>query len=341
MAHAIHIGERFLKQGILTPEAFQEALARQKKIGGRIGTHLLDMGVVSRYTLTNLLNRQHGFPMLIAADDIHVKTNAVAAFPRNFALNYRVVPISNPPAYYVVGAMDPPTAQVLREIEAMMRKPVRVTILPESLFHQIQRDHLQIKTDFFREHVDLSKIAERPFQEGHQQREPRNLILFEVAGIPLAFVRQKKDSAARRLGDMLVEDGVVTQAELDAALRKHAGMHVGEALMEECLVDARMLSRYLSRHYQCATIDPYIPFTVDPGILKLIHPGTARKFLVIPLAIYEGNLLVLTAEPENQSLLQVVATESGHTVKPVVTPRGCARWLVDKFYPLKAAKLKA
>jgi hypothetical protein len=187
--------------------------------------------------------------------------------------------------------------------------------------------------------VDPSKIVERPFQEGHQQREPRNLILFEVAGIPLAYVRQNKQSKAHRVGDMLVEDGIVTQPDLERSLANHQGMHVGEALMEDSLIDARTLSRYLSRHYQCATLDPYTPFKVAPEILKLILPGTARKFLVIPLAIYENNLLILTAEPDNQNLLTVVATESGHTVKPVVTPRGCARWLVDNFYKGKTAKV--
>lgn len=335
MPFAIKLGDRLLKQGILTPEAMEEALVRQKKSGGRIGSQLLDMGVVSRYTLTNLLNRQHGLPLIRVADDIHVKTNAVAAFPRALAQRYRIMPISNQVHTFVVGCIDPPPAQVIKEIEVMVRKPVRVTILPEALFFQFQRDYLQITTDFFANHTDPGKLVERPFQEGHQQREPRNLIVFEVAGITLAFVRQNKASKARRLGDMLVEDGIVTQEELDAAIARHAGMHVGEVLVEENLIDARLLSRYLSRHYKCATIDPYSPIKIDKEMLKLVHPGTARKFLVLPLAIYENNLLLLTPEPDNEQLLQVVAQESGHTVKPVVTPRACAHWFTETFYAEK------
>jgi hypothetical protein len=335
MGFAIKIGDRLLKQGAFNAETLEEALVRQKKAGGRLGTQLLDMGVVSRYTLTNLLNRQHGLPLLRVADDIHVKGNAVAAFPRAMAQRYRIVPIANQAQVFVVGAIDPPPLQVLKEIEVMVRKPLRVTILPEAIFYQMQRDVLQIPTDFFANHLDPKKVEERPFQEGHKQKEPRDLIVFEVAGITLAWVRQKKGSTAHRLGDMLIEDGLLTQEELDDCLKRHPGMHVGEALVEDDLLDARLLSRYLSRHYKCATIDPYAPMKIDKEMLKLVQPGTARKYLLLPLAIYEKNLLLLTPEPDNEKLLMVVANESGHQVKPVVTPRACAHWFVENFYAEK------
>lgn len=338
MSYAIRIGDRLLKQGLVTPEAMNQGLARQQRAGGRIGTNLFDMGVISRYTLINLLNRHHGLPLLVVAEDIHVKPNAIVAFPRNFAVQYKLTPIASNPQRYVIGALDPISPLVRREAESLMRKPVHVTILPESLFHQIRRDYLKIPTDFFQNHIDPSKVEERPFQEGHQQREPRDLIVFEVAGITLAFVRRKKGSTATRIGDMLIEDGIVTQEEIDTALAQNPGMHVGEALMTSNVVDSRLLSRYLSRHYQCATVDPYSPLKIAPEMLKKIHPGTARKFMMIPLAIYEGNLLVLTSDPDNAQAMTVAKTESGHEVRPVVTPRACARWYLEQLYPLKEKK---
>lgn len=332
---AIQPDDPLLTHGILTEAALREALERQHRLGGRLGTHLLDLGVISRFTLINLLNRRVGLPLLRVADEITVRTNAVAAFPRQHALRYQVMPIASLPEKFVLGALDLPTPQVRRELAAIVGKPVQFILLPEPLFHQLRRDHLHVPTDFFATHIDPSKIAERPFQEGHQQRLPRDLIVFEVAGITLAFVRRKKGSTAVRLGDMLVEDGILTQAELEKALARHPEMHLGEALVEENLVDTRMLSRYLSRHYGCATVDPYLAFKIAPDILKLIHPGTARKFLVVPLAIYENNLLLLTAEPENQTLLQIARKESGHEVRPVVSPRVNVRWLVERVYAPK------
>ncbi len=331
--YAIKLGERLLETGILTPEIFDEALVRQAKVGGRIGTQLLDMGVISPYSLTNILNRHHGYPLLMVADDIHVKTNAVAAFPRQFAKAAGFIPISNTRQYFVMGAMDPLGERVVKEVELMMRKPVRVTLLPESLYYQLQRDHMQVATDFFDRHFDPSTVEERPFQEGHQQSVPRNLIVFEVAGIGLAYVRRNKASDATRLGDMLVEDRIVSQSELEGAIARRPGMHLGEVVVEENLVDVRMLSRYLSRHYQCATIDPYVPFKVEPAILKLLHPGPARKCLMLPLAIYENNLLLLTAEPDNEAQLAVAERETGYKIKPVVSPRACLNWQVENSYP--------
>ena len=335
MAYAVQIGERLLTQGILTQESIDLALARQKELGGRIGTQLLDLGLISRFTLSNLLNQQHGYPLLRVADDIHVKNNAVAAFPNKMVQQYKIIPITNLPEVFTLGVIDPPTRQLVQEVEMLMRKPVKLTMLPEAVFHQLRRDQLRIQTDFFDKHLDPLKMPERPFQEGHAQPLPRNLILFEAAGISLAFFRQNKNSTAKRIGDMLIEDNVVTQAELEKSLARHTGMHLGEALIEDNMVDSRLLSRYLSRHYSCATIDTYVPLKVAPEILALVHPGSARKFLFAPLAIYENNLLVLTADPDNQNLLQVAGRETGYTIKPVVTPRVCVKWQIDHLYPEK------
>ncbi len=335
------IGQRLLKQGAITEEILQAALQRQKEVGGRLGTILFDMGVVSQYTLTNMLNRYHGLPLLRVAEEIHVKPNVVAMFPRNIALQHGVVPINTMGGRFVVGAMNPPAPQAIRDLESAMRKEIYVRIIPEAIFHQIRRDHLKIPTDFFARHVDPAKLTERPFQEGHQQKEPRDLIVFEVAGIALAFKRKKKGSAATRVGDMLIEDGIITQAELSAALARFPGSHVGEALMQAELMDSRVLSLYLSRHFGCATIDPYLPVEIQPDMLKLIHPGTARKFHILPLAIYENNLLLLTPEPENELLLQVASRESGHSVRPVVSPLAYCKQLVERFYPQKVVPAKA
>ena len=335
MTHAIEFGDRLLRYGVLTPEAMAEALQRQRDVGGRLGSHLLDMGVISRFTLTNLLNRQHGYPLLRVGEEMTVNRNIAAMFPKQLAVRYHLAPITSLPKAFVVGAMDPPSARAVAEVERTMNKPVHVRILPEAIYHQIRRDYLQIATDYFDHHEDPGAFEEKPFQEGRDLPPGRELILFEVAEITLAFFRRRKDSAAERVGDMLLEDNIVDESELRASIARHPDLHVGEALMEDNLVDARLLSRYLSRHSNCATIDPYHPVNIAPDILKLIHPGTARKMLIVPLAIYEGNLLLLTTNPDSAQIAQIAARESGYQIKPVVTPRANIRWLLTRFYPRK------
>ncbi len=337
MGYALKTGERLLSQNLITDDVLQQALARQREIGGRLGTHLFDMGVISRYTLANLLNRAHGLPLLRMGEEINARLNVVAMFPRQFALQKNIVPIAASPKRLLIGAMDLPQASTVSDVADLMRKEVIVRILPESLYHQYRRDLLQVPTDFFSNHVDPSKVEERPFLEGFKDEVGRDLILFTAGGITLAYVRRRKGSSAERLGDMLIEDGLVTQAEIENARAKHPRMHVGEALMEDNLIDARTVSRYLSRHAQCATVDPYHPIAVSPDILKLILPGTARKLLILPLAIHEGNLLVLTADPENRLVSQVAGRESGYNIMPIVSPRAIVRTLIERHYPMKAA----
>jgi hypothetical protein len=51
----MRLGELFAVQGLVTPEDVEEALERQKQQGGRIGTHLVAMGVLTNEKLFAVL----------------------------------------------------------------------------------------------------------------------------------------------------------------------------------------------------------------------------------------------------------------------------------------------
>ncbi|HTZ38411.1 MAG TPA: tetratricopeptide repeat protein [Stellaceae bacterium] len=55
----MRLGELLIGQGIATPADIETALKRQKREGGRLGTHLIAMGVLNVEQLLTMLRGQH------------------------------------------------------------------------------------------------------------------------------------------------------------------------------------------------------------------------------------------------------------------------------------------
>ena len=89
----VHPGEMLLEEDLITKDQLNKALATQKKEGGRLGTHLLDMGYVQPADLTNVLGQQ----VCCASIDLsryQADPEIVKLLPRNLAYKFLVIPIS-------------------------------------------------------------------------------------------------------------------------------------------------------------------------------------------------------------------------------------------------------
>lgn len=62
MAQTIRLGELLLKAGVIQPQDLERALAEQRRWGGRLGTTLVRMGVLTEDLLVKALARQLGLP---------------------------------------------------------------------------------------------------------------------------------------------------------------------------------------------------------------------------------------------------------------------------------------
>jgi hypothetical protein len=61
------LGELLVAQGLATTGEIKNALALQERYGGRVGDHLIDMGVLSKETLEAALRRQYEQAVAILA----------------------------------------------------------------------------------------------------------------------------------------------------------------------------------------------------------------------------------------------------------------------------------
>src|SRR5207244_13617796 len=88
----------------------------------------------------------------------------------------------------------------------------------------------------------------------------------------------------RRLGDLLVADGLLTAEQLKKALAEQKGSpeKLGSVLVRLNLVDEDQLIGFLSRQYGVPSVT-VSQLDIDPEVLKLVPSQIAKKYEVLPI----------------------------------------------------------
>ncbi|MDZ7642974.1 MAG: hypothetical protein U5K76_01315 [Woeseiaceae bacterium] len=108
-----------------------------------------------------------------------------------------------------------------------------------------------------------------------------------------SFTRRKL-----RLGDMLLEAGVISDDELQAALalQKRSGHKLGRALMDTGAISETELHSFLSRRLDIEFID-IKSLKLDPKVVQLLPEVHARRHRARALQSDPDGLLVGMADP--------------------------------------------
>lgn len=138
---------------------------------------------------------------------------------------------------------------------------------------------------------------------------------------------------AVNLGDLLVRENLISRQQLRQALeyqRGHGG-RLGYCLIQLGWVTGEDISAILCRQFGLPSINlPF--FKVDPSIVKLIPPETARKYQVLPLSREGSTLTVATIDPTDILAMDDLQFMTGFTIEPVVAAESAIRGAIRKHY---------
>jgi type IV pilus assembly protein PilB len=134
------------------------------------------------------------------------------------------------------------------------------------------------------------------------------------------------------LGQVLVSRGVVTEAQLAAALeaQKGSGNRLGEVLVDIGALDERGLVDALADFFEMPVTDLRRD-TPDRKALALVPEAMARENLAIPIRVDDDGLHVAVAQPSDDIRLLLGGT-SGRTVRLSLAPVTDIRWAIDRSY---------
>ena len=142
----------------------------------------------------------------------------------------------------------------------------------------------------------------------------------------------------KRLGELLVETGLLTpeSREKALALQQQKGGRLGELIVEMGLATEEEIAQALSVQLGVPILD-LTETPVEPQAIELIAEKVARRHLILPIVVEQGQLHVAMADPLSFEALEDVRFASGYAIRPSVATRSQILWAIDQHYHLGAS----
>jgi MshEN domain len=123
------------------------------------------------------------------------------------------------------------------------------------------------------------------------------------------------------LGQMFIDSGLATQAQIDSALLEgsQTGERLGETLVRHGIVSEEDVAKTLALQWELGFVDR-ASISFDPSALQLISREEAQRLEAIPTRVQDGRIVVAVAEPTEHRLAALQSTIGDDAVF-VVVPR--------------------
>ncbi|PAT02342.1 type II secretion system protein GspE [Candidatus Izimaplasma bacterium ZiA1] len=136
----------------------------------------------------------------------------------------------------------------------------------------------------------------------------------------------------KRLGDVLVEEGIVTEKQINEVLRRREkGEKIGEALIrfgfcnDSQIVDAMESSLAIRR------VNLGLVF-IDEAVLKLLDEDFVTKSKIMPINIHGRRIVIATNDPLDFPTLENVRLRTGMNVEPVLATISDIETAIARYY---------
>jgi type IV pilus assembly protein PilB len=136
----------------------------------------------------------------------------------------------------------------------------------------------------------------------------------------------------KRLGDLLVEAGLISEDQLQAALRnKGSNQRLGDALLQHGYITEQQLIEVLEFQLGIPHISLYrYPF--DTKLFTLISKEVARRNLIIPLKIEGDRLFVAMADPMDFFVIDDLRLSTGFMIETAIATKDDILRSINKYY---------
>lgn len=137
----------------------------------------------------------------------------------------------------------------------------------------------------------------------------------------------------KRLGEMLIESGLLTDEQLKIALidQKKAGLKLGQFLIRSGIVNENQIVNMLSRQLK---IERYHPdqYPLEMQLASLFPVDVAQRFQMAPLKKKGRLLTIAITDPLDINTMDYVEMLTNLEVEPVVCTEREVKQLIDSIY---------
>jgi hypothetical protein len=154
----MRLGELLLKEGLITAEGLEEALEAQVVQGGRLGTNLLELGLLSEQDLAKSLGQLHN--TAYASGELVPDPKALALVSAHHADDKEYLPMRVDATRLSIAVVNPHDFETLDAIAFKTGKRVVPVVIPEFRMNQLLRRYCKAFRPL--RAIDMNAIRPRP-----------------------------------------------------------------------------------------------------------------------------------------------------------------------------------
>ncbi|WP_408956431.1 type IV-A pilus assembly ATPase PilB [Natroniella sp. ANB-PHB2] len=137
----------------------------------------------------------------------------------------------------------------------------------------------------------------------------------------------------KRLGDILVEVGFITQEELQQALQeqKDSDKRLGQVMKEMGLITDQDVMEALEFQLGIPQVN-LRKFVIDPEVVKVIPQALAEKHRLIPMKKKGNNLTIAMADPLDVMAIDDISVHTNCEITPVIAIEEEIEYAINQYY---------
>lgn len=300
------LGEFLVRSGFITRQQLRQALEQQAVFGGRLGTNLVRLGAISEDKLALALSQLLQVPCVSREKLQQIPASVLDLVDREVAGKYLVLPFATQGQRLSLATGGVHNLRALDELAFITGRVVKPFVVPEILLLRALKHHYGIS-------------RQGRFVDPKRPRIP---------------VQPPTPAPPRRLGEFLLQQGLITSQQLRQALecQQVFGGKLGTHLLEQGFIKEDDLVAGLSRALRRPGLGRKQLLQLPTEVLELLPQGVAAKYRMVPVSLQRRLLRVATADANNLRLLDEVAFVTGYAIEPLVVPERLLAEALEHYY---------
>lgn len=140
----------------------------------------------------------------------------------------------------------------------------------------------------------------------------------------------------KRLGDLLVESQIISEAQLQEALQEQrkTKQKLGDLLITQGYINEQQLIEVLEFQLGIPHVSLF-KYQIEPSITQILPEALARRYQAIPIHKEGGKLLVAMADPLDYFAIEEMRMSTGFRIEPAITSRDELNRAIARHYGLQ------
>jgi type IV pilus assembly protein PilB len=144
--------------------------------------------------------------------------------------------------------------------------------------------------------------------------------------------------ARKKIGDLLVEKGFITPAQLENGIKNQAvsGKRIGEYFLEQGLITDEQLTDTMAERLAIPRVTLGM-MVIDPSALQIVPVELARRYTLIPIFSFGNSITLAMSDPLNILALDEIRYLTGKEIKRAIATPAEVNDAINQYYSVADA----